>query len=657
MENIPTKSQIHTYTLKGLLILVFFISPFITLNAQDTKKAEKEFRKALEYINLSNYEKALINLNKSLEYNPNYPDALLAIAEIYYNQYPNIDSLRLKSYQFYKKLVDISPDFDKNAHYRLGDYYIKEYNTQKASYHYQYYLSKQKAPKDNKKIEDVNRKLKKVEFVKTNLDSPVEFKPVNMGININTINDDYFPILTADEKMFIFTSLTPNEDKENTREPYFEDFFVSYNTKGDWSKSQKMPPPFNSNSNEGALTISPDGRVAYFARCNSDDGFGSCDIYYSEKNGNAWNQPKNLGADVNSSSWDSQPSIASDGRTLFFVSSREGGFGKSDIWYTYKKDDGTWTKPKNLGPTINTEGEEKFPFIHPSNTTLYFTSDYHIGMGGQDIFYSRIENGKFTEPINLGYPINTSSDEVSFIVSPSGKQGIFSTDINGTFGKKDIYYFDLYKEAQPIPIVYMKGRVLDSKTKEAVSALFEVRDIENNRLIASTTSDKKTGEYLVILPLGGNYALNSYAKNYLFYSENFALKDLNIKDSYEKDVYLTPILEGETVVLNNVFFASNSSELLPSSEAELNTLTDLLKKNPQIIIEISGHTDNTGNPSSNMELSNKRAVSVKTYLETKGISSERLISKGYGQTKPIAENTTEEGRAKNRRTEFKIIRK
>lgn len=667
MENILTKSQIHANTLKLILnslrvfsILFFFFLFSQNLTAQNRSKAEKEFRKALEYLNNRQEDKAIEYLDKSLSYDKDFPDALLCIGEIYYNKSYKFDSIKKKAFPYYKHLIELEPDYDLNANYRLGEFYLLDYNTEKARYQFEYTLSKFNAPKDQKKIDYIKRKLEQVDFIEHSLANPVEFKPENMGGNINTKNDEYLPTLTADEQTFIFTSLIPEVEYDGINgktEVYKEDFYITNKVDGKWEKAKKMPPPFNSSANEGALSISPDGRMAYFTRCNAEDGYGSCDLYYSEKIGDNWSEPKNMGEDVNSSAWDSQPTIASDGRTLFFVSRRSGGKGKNDIWYTYKGDDGKWSKAKNVGGTINTEGDEMYPFIHPSNTTLYFSSDYHIGMGGFDIFYSNIVDGKFTEPKNIGYPVNTSSDETNFIVSPSGQEAIFSTMLDGGYGKTDLYEFQLYKEAQPNPVVYMKGHSYDKITNKPLSVKFEVKDINKNRLIASSFSDPKTGEYLVVLPLGADYALNAWADDYLFYSENFQLTDENKSESSQKDIFLTPIIEGESVVLNNIFFQSSSAELLESSQSELNTLIELLTKNEGIIIEISGHTDNTGTAKLNLDLSSQRANSVKMYLVSKGIDESRLEAKGYGQTKPIAENTTEEGKAKNRRTEFKIIKK
>ena len=579
------------------------------------------------------------------------------MAEIYYNKSNEFDTNRLKAFPYYKRFVELHPSFDITAHYRVGEFYLLEYNTEKAKQHFNYALSNYKTPKDQEKIDKTKRKLEQIAFIEYSLKNPVEFEPRNMGENINTLYDEYLPTLTADEQTFIFTRLIPDTVDFGLKILMVEDFFQTNKVNGKWEMAEKMPTPFNSLENEGALSISPDGRTAYFTRCNARDGYGSCDLYYSERIGQRWTEPKNMGQTVNSSAWDSQPTIASDGRTLFFVSNRRGGKGKNDIWYTYKKDNDKWTKPINLDSTINTPGNDMYPFIHPSNTSLYFSSDYHLGMGGFDIFYSNIVDGKFTPAQNIGYPINTSSDETSFIVSPSGKKAIFSTSLKDSKGGKDLYEFDLYEKAQPTPVVYMKGKTFDKFTSKPLAVNFEVKDINKNSLIASSSSDPQTGEYLVVLPLGATYALNAWADGYLFYSENFKLNDISKSNSYQKDIFLIPIIEGESVVLNNIFFETNTFSLLPSSQSELNTLLELLQKNKNIVIEISGHTDNVGSQEYNLELSKKRANSVKTYLEEMGIEAIRLKSKGFGQTKPIAGNETEEGRAKNRRTEFKIIKK
>jgi outer membrane protein OmpA-like peptidoglycan-associated protein len=365
----------------------------------------------------------------------------------------------------------------------------------------------------------------------------------------------------------------------------------------------------------------------------------------------------NMGATVNSSSWDSQPSVSSDGNTLYFTSDRSGGKGKKDIWKTTKNDKGEWTTPVNLGDTINTHNDEMAPFIHPDDQTLYFTSNGHQGMGGYDIFYSRKDSsGNWETPINIGYPINTSDDESCLIVNANGDLAYFSSDRPGGKGSMDIYSFPLYEKARPKRVTYLKGTVYDKVTKNKLEAKFELVDLATGKIYTESFSDKVTGEFLVCLPTEKDYALNVSKDSYLFYSENFTLTGIHSNsDPFLKDIPLQPIKKDEIVILKNIFFDTDKFDLKTESTAELEKLYDLLVKNPKLKIEISGHTDNVGDDKYNQVLSENRAKAVYDYLVLKGIAKERLTYKGYGETKPIETNDTEAGRAINRRTEFKVI--
>ncbi|MBR1769710.1 MAG: OmpA family protein [Bacteroidales bacterium] len=540
-----------------------------------------------------------------------------------------------------------------NSYYRLGlmKKQMKDYS--KAKTYFRYYAENQNKQKYKDRKQECEREIENINFIEQAMANPVPFSPFNLGDLINDSSYQYLPTLTMDNHLFF----TQRENDE-------EDFYFSKNTAANgepfvFGQKQKLPPPLNTEANEGAASISPDGRYLYFAKCNTKDGFGSCDIYVSERNGNNWSAPVNLGASVNSSAWDSQPSIASDGRTLFFVSNREGGYGNSDIYYSYLQKDGQWTKARNLGPKINTQGNEMTPFIHPSNTTLFFSSDGHIGMGGQDIFYSKIEDGKFSSPINIGYPVNTEADESCFFVNAQGNYALFASDnLTQNRGKTDIYAFELYEQVRPTKVIVLKGKVLYDDMKTGNSALLEIKNLRNNRIVASTFSDRVTNEYLLALPEGEDYALSVTCSGYLFYSQNFSLstEDYGQLSEREENILLQSIKEGKSVILENIFFATDSFQLKEESEPELQTILELMLQNPVIKIEISGHTDNEGKDDYNMQLSQKRADAVKTWLVEHGVSSQRIVSKGYGKTKPVSSNETEEGRKLNRRTEFKIIK-
>lgn len=612
-------------------------------------KADKDFEKARNYFIEGKDDRAEELLQKIKSKNPDYYPAYLALGEMYFAK-GNFDASK------HNLLYVVRNDekYDLNAYRTLANIYEREKKLDSALACLESYLRfVVDNERNRKKIDEVSHKAECLRYRKQAMLNPVEFNPQNMGVNVNSENDEYLATMTADQSALLFTRQTPAVSGKRPE----EGFFISYKTGEQWQKAEMLPGVLNSGYNEGAACLSPDGRYIYFARCGAPGGWGSCDIYRSERKGAFWSEPENLGANVNSESWDSQPSIASDGRTLFFVSNRKGGEGESDIYYSYLKDDGTWTKAKNCGAVINTPGKEMSPFIHPSNQMLYFSSDYHCGMGGLDIFFAKLENGKFSAPSNIGYPINTEADESSLIVSPQGDYAIYASKQKDCRGGLDLYRFSLYEQARPIAVTYVKGLIRDSQTKKPVNAKFEIRNLENGRIVSSGISDKVNGEYLICLPVGADYAFSATAEGYLFHSENFTLSNADASMPYARNIDLERINIGKSLVLKNIFFETGSSKLLKESFAELNTLIVLLMENPGLRVEIGGHTDNVGNAEYNMTLSQQRADAVKNYLVEKGIAANRLVSKGYGFSNPIADNDTEQNRAKNRRTEIKIIGK
>jgi outer membrane protein OmpA-like peptidoglycan-associated protein len=619
----------------------------LSLACFSQSKADKDFEKARTFFIEGKDDKAEELLHKIADKYPDYYPAYLALGEMYFAK-GNFDAAKRELIY----VVQSDERYDLNAYRKLADIYEREKNLDSALLCLESYLRfLPSGERNQKKRDEMSHKADCIRFRKQAMLNPVEFNPQNMGANVNSENDEYLATMTADQSALLFTRQTPVVSGKRPE----EGFFISYKSGEQWQKAEMLPGVLNSGCNEGAACLSPDGRYIYFTRCGAEKGWGSCDIYRSEKKGSYWSEPENLGSNVNSPAWDAQPTIASDGRTLFFVSNRSGGFGESDIYYTYLKDDGTWTKAKNCGAVINTPGKEMSPFIHPSNQMLYFSSDYHCGMGGLDIFFSQLESGKFSTPTNIGYPINTEADESSLIVSPKGDYAIYASKQNDCRGGLDLYRFELYEQARPIAVTYVKGLIVDSQTKKTVNAKFEIHNLENGRIVSSGISDKVNGEYLVCLPVGADYAFSATAEGYLFHSENFTLTDADASDSYSRNIELERINIGRSLVLNNIFFETGSSTLLKESFVELNTLVGLLNENPKLRVEIGGHTDNVGNAEYNMNLSQYRADAVKNYLVEKGIEANRLQSKGYGFSKPIADNDSEQNRAKNRRTEIKII--
>jgi outer membrane protein OmpA-like peptidoglycan-associated protein len=373
-----------------------------------------------------------------------------------------------------------------------------------------------------------------------------------------------------------------------------------------------------------------------------------------------WSEPVNLGPPVNTRAWESQPSVSADGRYLYFTSNREGGKGNMDIWRAEKIATSTegfpvYGKVINL-ESINTPGNELSPFIHADGKTLYFASDYWPGLGGKDLFFVRIENNKTSKPQNLGYPINSLGNDEGMIVEVAGGRAWFTTNRTG-FGGRDIFSFQLPEDERPYPVSYVKGKVLDSKTKKILHPEIELSDLSTNRIIQHIYPVENEGEFLLCLPLGGNYGLSIEKEGYLFCSRNFDLgKEYSSTDPLKLIINMDPIEPGSVTVLNNIFFQTDSFTLKPESKVQLDEIVSFMNKNPGLIVEIAGHTDNKGSNAYNLELSEKRAASVVKYLAENGVPKVRMISKGYGFVKPVADNSTEEGRVLNRRTEFKVLK-
>jgi outer membrane protein OmpA-like peptidoglycan-associated protein len=436
---------------------------------------------------------------------------------------------------------------------------------------------------------------------------------------------------------------------------YNEDFFYSKKENGQWRKAQPLEGNINTPENEGAQSISQDGKWLVFTGCNRPNGFGSCDIYISYLTNSGWSEGLNLGSRVNTDQWESQPCLSPDKRDLYFASRRFGGYGGSDIYVCHLLPNGKWSDPENLGPEVNTSGDEACPFIHADNQTLYFTSNGWPGYGDEDLYYVRKgPKGVWSKPVNLGYPINTINREGTLFIDADGKTAYFSSDRSDSRGGLDIYSFELRPDIRPFKTLWVKGNVFDKKTKQGLPSTVELTDLASNDVISRVQTDEK-GNYLITLPVGKDYAFNVNRQGYLFYSDNFNLSDRSPDSVYEKNIPLVPIEINASIVLNNIFFAVNQYDLKPASQAELDKVVQLLNENPTVKIQISGHTDNVGKPADNLALSNNRAKAVVNYLISKGIAADRLSYKGFGESQPVADNSTEEGRARNRRTELKVI--
>ncbi|MDR1459318.1 MAG: OmpA family protein [Bacteroidales bacterium] len=619
-----------------------------TVSTSKNKKAIKEFRKAYKELSIRNFTGAITYGKVAVKEDPLFVEAYILVAESY--------SLLRECEQscfYYQKALDIDIDHSPKTYLATAYEYMNCGNPEQAAKYFQSFFLKR--PEGEKSVYP-NYELC-LWRAKTMKDSLL-ITPLNMGKNINSSWSEYLPTLTADESELIFTVRRPADSRTkclNCTEE--EDFYISRKIDGEWSKRISLGRPINTPYNEGAQCISPDGKYLIFTACDREDGMGSCDLYWSKRIGEIWSKPRNFGKPVNTRYWESQPTFSADGKTILYASNRPGGVGNVDIWQTTMLEEGVFSEPVNLGTPVNTMKDEISPFLHPDGVTLYFASTGHRGMGGEDIFYSVLqEDGQWSEPINMGYPINTVANEFNLIVNARGDKAFFSSSKKGGFGGLDLYWFELPESLRPLPVTYFKGKILDSKDEKPLEALFEVIDLKTNKIVVTSTSDPLTGEFLVCIPTNSHYALNAIKEHYLFYSENFEMNgEYSKMDPYEKNLVLKRIELGESIILKNVFFDTDKSTLKLESEMELNRLFMLMQQNPQMKIEISGHTDNVGSREYNATLSKSRAEAVFDYLVDKGIDANRMTSAGYGFDKPVADNDTPEGRALNRRTEFTII--
>jgi len=494
--------------------------------------------------------------------------------------------------------------------------------------------------------------------------NPLHIKVTNLGSNINTKYPEYTPVIASDESFLLFTSRREGgvSDALDKTGQYYEDIFISKKQDdGTWGKAELFDPNINTDGHEAIVSISHDGKQIFIYR-------GDENIYTSSKTETGWTAPEKLGPNINTRNWETHASLSPDGKTLYFTSNRPGGFGGRDIYKSEKRADGTWGTAINLGPTINTEYDEESPHIHHDGKTLYFSSKGHETMGGFDIFVSVLsDDGHWSKPENIGFPLNSSDDDVFYMPTSDPKIAYYSSVRAEGYGDKDIYRIEILREKQ-LQIVF-KGNVRDNDSYKAIEAELEIIDKSNNETIAKLQTDSATGEFSLSIPMGKTYTVKVSAEDYLDFSENFdihAKEDVLYKD---RDFYLKkakPVAVEEIkkevpvekeIVLRNVYFDFKRSILRRDAKEELNRLVELMKKMPDMRVEISGHTDAAGSAKFNMQLSQWRVESVVAYLVRRGIKANRMETKYFGKTKPVATNETREGRAENRRVELKILSK
>lgn len=621
---------------------VIMVHPIVAQNS----KSEKLFSEARNYYSTDNYKKAIEVCNQILKKDEAHTNTHLLLAEMY----KDMDSTRLEIVHLTKAAKGSN---NALVEFRLGEAFYKLGMYSEALSFYEKYKQNKTIPEKRQFL--LACKMASCKFAIQSIANPVEFDPKNMGDRINSKNDEYWPIPTLDGKHLVFTRLM----KEAGSLPQ-EDFFMAELDSIDWEA--KPISEVNTNENEGAQTLSADSKIMFFTACNREDGMGSCDIYFSRYLNGKWTEPQNAGSSLNTTFWEGQPSFSSDNRWLYFSSNRGGGKGKKDIWrikFRGFSETGKpmWDNPQNL-KDLNTSGNEISPFIHANNQNFYFASDTHVGMGGLDLFSAFIgENGVVQDLKNMGYPINTHKDDMGLTISSIGDVAYFSSARESDNGL-DIFSFNLTQGLQPQPVTYVKATVTNKKTQKPIQADIELvnlnSSVDKNRLQKAD----ENGEVMLALPLRRNYAFNVSEEGFLFYSQSIQLADANtLTDPLILDIQLDPIEVGAEMDLHNIYYASDSYDILPESEPELQKLVNFLKDNEKLVVEIQGHTDSSGNAESNMVLSKQRAKSVVDYLLSNNINSGRLTFEGYGDTIPVATNETAEGRKLNRRTTIKIIEK
>jgi outer membrane protein OmpA-like peptidoglycan-associated protein/outer membrane protein assembly factor BamD (BamD/ComL family) len=557
-----------------------------------------------------------------------------------------------KSVIHYRKAISIDSLNFIPALYSLGRAEMRTGRYLPAKSHLEAYLLQ---PKTTAKLRaDAEKMVANCLFALSFPQSQYQADPKSVGDSVNTELDEYWPSVTGDGMELIFTREVKRAGGYGRDRQ--EDFYVSKWTKGSyWGTAHNAGAPLNTAGNEGAQSISSDGRSMYFTACDRNDGQGRCDIYYSTYDGARWSPGVNLGPPVNTVYWESQPSISPDGKMLFFVSNRPGGIGGMDIWYSVMDSDGKWGRPVNPGKIINTAGDEFSPFIYFNGRTLYFSSNGRPSFGGHDIYSTTLKpDSTWTEPQNLGPAVNTPADETGLIIESSGKRAFFSSVRENSKGK-DIFYIDLPESVQPEPVSYFKGTVIDKADGKALKAKYELTDLTNRKIMIASSTDNE-GNFFVCLPSGFRYGLNVTSDGYMMFSENFDFEEgYTSAEPYRKTIGLNRVRKGEFMRMYNVFYNTDSWELLDESRPELENLLEFLTINSTVVVEIGGHTDSDGTDEHNLVLSERRANSVKDWLIKKGISSGRIYTHGYGESSPVADNLTPAGKKLNRRTEITIL--
>ena len=631
-----------------------------------SKKAAEAFRVGRSASRKGDRRQAIRYLEVAVEREPRFAEALTELAGVYYNEG---DYARAEPYL--ERAAALAGNAGTEALYGLAMAEMKLGKYDEAVEHLDRYLADGQLRDDRRAAAERFRA--DAAFRATALDASATITLERLPPTVNTPgSSEYLPALTADGRQLVFTRRVDNRQ---------EDFFRSERIDGVWQEATPLTG-VNTPANEGAQTLSADGRLLVFTACDRRDGVGGCDLYYAQLRDTGWSEPRNLGGPVNTKAWESQPSLSANGNLLFFASRRAGGHGKADLYASGRTPSGGWTEPINLGPTVNTAADEMAPFFHADGETLYFMSDGHPGMGGFDLYLTRVGEDKLWQPPqNLGLPINTPDNEGALAVALDGRTAYYATDadaldtarvsIGGAAGRgTDLFTFQLPEPVRAGVVTYLRARVIDAVTRAPIPASALISDAVTDAPFVRRRAGATDGTFLAVLPAGKTYALSVEEPGYLFYSDRFELATASdITEPYELLIPLQPLPtdasttasadasppEAPPVVLRNVLFETGSAALLPSSTPELTKLTALLRDNPTLRIRLQGHTDDVGEEADNLALSQRRADAVRDYLIERGIAPDRLAASGFGESRPLRQGQDPESRRLNRRTEFVVV--
>jgi len=655
------------------LFIIPMLLTVISAKAQFTEDFKTKYALADSYIGDANYKAALPILMAL------YPLDTIN-ANINFNIgvcYVNSTFLKSKAIPYLLKAIEnVSMDYTGeynettapvHAFYYLGIAYRINYQLTEAIENFEkfkYYLTSDQAAR----IKDVDRQIEVCYNARKLMANPVSIKIENMGNVVNTAYAEYSPVVAVDGSKLFFTSRREGSTGGLKTEDgkYYEDIYVSESGSGayNFEKPDKIGPTINTNGHEATISISPDGKQLFIYKDDNGDG----NIYVSNLKGMDWSAPEKLGPEINTKYWETHACLSPDGNTLYFVSNRPGGYGGRDIWMSEKLASGKWGKAQNMGPLVNTEYNEESPFISNDGVTLFFSSQGHENMGGFDVFTVTLnQEGQWVDLQNIGYPINTTDDDVFYVPTFDEKHAVYSSAKIGGYGDQDLYFITILEKKKRL--AQFKGAVFETATFKPIEAKIEIKDLKTGEIIASLTGDPKTGGFYSTLPTGRKFEVTVSADGYVTQVETIETSEKVEDQMVEKAILMKKptvaevkvVIENKTVTineritLNNIFFDFDKATLTGESTTELNQIYDILIKHPTIKIELASHTDNVGTSEYNKKLSNERSKTVVDYLINKGIDKTRLKYIGYGEDRPIASNKTENGRAKNRRTEFRII--